>query len=979
MNHLNLIVSGIHISHRSEPVAKRHARFDLATSPFRFPAGWIQRAAAILVALFAIAAFPQLAQAQAVQFAPPVQYGDGGGGGGPHNVILADFNGDGILDMALVDTGSFGVAILLGNGDGTFRYSGFYGTDPYPGFNIAAGDFNGDGFLDLAVPSNYGPTPDVDIFFGNGDGTFQPKVPLYIGGVVTAVAVQDLNGDGHPDLVVTNAAIGSVFVLLGNGDGTFQAPVAYNIGAGSNDVAIADINGDGKPDIVVPAGGGVDVLLGNGDGTFQPAIFTVTYDGSYTGIAIGDFNGDGKPDVAILSYASAGIVTVLLGNGDGTFATPVNYPLDPANSYPEAVAVADFTGNGILDLAVTNATTANLSVLVGNGDGTFQPAVDFMVAGYNSNDSGIAVADLNGDGKPDVVISNYNDNTVSVLLNTSPPLVTVPNIVGQTQGAATTSITGAGLVVGTVNTASSNTVPSGSVISESPAAGTQVNVGWAINLVVSTGPAQVAVPNVVGQTQGAATTSISGAGLVVGTVNTASSNTVPSGSVISESPAPGTLVNVGSAVNLVVSTGPAQVAVPNVVGQTQGAATTSISGAGLVVGTVGTASSNTVPSGSVISESPAPGTLVNLGSAVNLVVSTGPAQVAVPNVVGQTQGAATTSINGAGLVVGTVGTASSNTVPSGSVISESPAPGTLVNLGSAVNLVVSTGPAQYLLTTAANPSAGGTVSPATGNHPSGAVVSLKATPNPGYVFSNWTGSAVANANSASTTITMSGPESVTANFVPAIAVSPSSLSFGTVYLGSITTNNVIVTNTGIAAITMNDPFLSIVSGGDSSEFIALNLCPRSLAAGSSCTITIFFIAGPFFNPQTATLSVMDSAPNSPQNVSLTAQVIDPQAQLSVINWNFGTQKENTSSSPTPVTLVNTGATALTINSIAIAGRNPADFNETNNCPASLAVKSSCTIYVTFKPLAKGSLSGSVVITDNAWNSPQSITLSGTGN
>ncbi|MGA2601334.1 MAG: choice-of-anchor tandem repeat GloVer-containing protein [Bryobacteraceae bacterium] len=134
--------------------------------------------------------------------------------------------------------------------------------------------------------------------------------------------------------------------------------------------------------------------------------------------------------------------------------------------------------------------------------------------------------------------------------------VTVPNVVGLTQTAATTSITGVGLVLGTVTMASSSSVPSGDVISQNPTAGTSVNLGSAVNLVISTGPAQVAVPNVVGMTQAAATTSITNAGLVVGTVTTASSATVPSGDAISESPMAGTEVNLGSEVNLVISTGP---------------------------------------------------------------------------------------------------------------------------------------------------------------------------------------------------------------------------------------------------------------------------------------------------------------------------------------------------------------------------------------------------------------------------------------
>jgi beta-lactam-binding protein with PASTA domain len=203
--------------------------------------------------------------------------------------------------------------------------------------------------------------------------------------------------------------------------------------------------------------------------------------------------------------------------------------------------------------------------------------------------------------------------------------VSVPNVVGLTQAAATTSITSAGLVVGTVTTQSSSTVAAGSVISEAPTAGTSVNTGSAVNLVVSSGPAQVSVPNVVGLTQAAATTSITSAGLVVGTVTTQSSSTVASGTVISEAPTAGTSVNTGSAVNLVVSSGPAQVSVPNVVGLTQAAATTSITSAGLVVGTVTTQSSSTVASGDVISESPTAGTSVNVGSTVNLVVSTGAA------------------------------------------------------------------------------------------------------------------------------------------------------------------------------------------------------------------------------------------------------------------------------------------------------------------------------------------------------------------
>ncbi len=272
--------------------------------------------------------------------------------------------------------------------------------------------------------------------------------------------------------------------------------------------------------------------------------------------------------------------------------------------------------------------------------------------------------------------------------------VAVPSVVGQTQAAATTAITNAGLTLGTVTPAASTTIAMGNVISQSPAAGPLANVGAAVNLVISSGPTQIAVPNVVAQTQAAATTAITSAGLTVGTAATSASAMVSAGSVISQSPAAGTQANAGSAVNVVISTGPAQVAVLNVVGQTQAAATTAITGAGLVVGTVTNQASSTVPAANVISSSPGAGTQVATGSAVNLVVSTGPAQVAVPNVVGLTQAAATTAITGAGLAVGTVTDQPSSTVPPGTVISSSPVAATQVATGSAVNLVISTGPAQ---------------------------------------------------------------------------------------------------------------------------------------------------------------------------------------------------------------------------------------------------------------------------------------------
>jgi beta-lactam-binding protein with PASTA domain len=270
--------------------------------------------------------------------------------------------------------------------------------------------------------------------------------------------------------------------------------------------------------------------------------------------------------------------------------------------------------------------------------------------------------------------------------------VAVPNVVGQLQASAVSAITGAGLIADPI-TAINNAAPAGTVLGQSPIGGTVAATGSSVSLVVSAGVASVIVPGVTGQTQANAQAAITGAGLAVGAVTSANSATVAAGLVISQNPIAGTSVAPGSAVALVVSLGPALVTVPGVTGQTQAAAQAAITGAGLAVGAVSSANSATVAAGLVISQNPIGGTSVAPGSAVALVVSLGPALVTVPSVVGLTQPSAQTAITGAGLSVGTVTTASSDTVAAGLVISQNPAGGGSAALGSAVSFVVSTGPA----------------------------------------------------------------------------------------------------------------------------------------------------------------------------------------------------------------------------------------------------------------------------------------------
>ncbi len=207
--------------------------------------------------------------------------------------------------------------------------------------------------------------------------------------------------------------------------------------------------------------------------------------------------------------------------------------------------------------------------------------------------------------------------------------VIVPGVIGQTRTVATSSIVAAGLTLGTVTTASSATVASGSVISQSPLGGTEVAANTGVALVVSSGPPQVTVPNVVGLTQAAALSAVTNTGLKAGAVSAVSSATVAAGLVISQVPAAGVTVASGTAVVLVVSAGPAKVAVPNVVGMTQAAAASAIANAGLVVGAVTKVSNAGVPAGSVISQDPAAGTGIPVTSPVDLVMSSGPGAIGI--------------------------------------------------------------------------------------------------------------------------------------------------------------------------------------------------------------------------------------------------------------------------------------------------------------------------------------------------------------
>ena len=279
-------------------------------------------------------------------------------------------------------------------------------------------------------------------------------------------------------------------------------------------------------------------------------------------------------------------------------------------------------------------------------------------------------------------------------INTYAGPVIVPDVVDTPEADARTTIEEAGLTVGNVSNENSETIVAGNVISQDPAAGTEVEAESAVDLVVSDGPAPVIVPDVVDLSLADATTTLNAAGLDLGNTSEQSDETVPEGDVISQDPAAGTEVAAGSEVDLVISSGPAPVTVPSVTGLNLADATSALEADDLVVGNTSEQSDETVPEGDVISQDPAAGTEVEAGSAVDLVISTGPATVpaTVPNVVDDSLAVATGKIEAADLVVGNTSEQSSETVPEGDVISQDPVGGTEVEAGSAVDLVISSGP-----------------------------------------------------------------------------------------------------------------------------------------------------------------------------------------------------------------------------------------------------------------------------------------------
>ena len=829
---------------------------------------------------------------------------------------LGDFNGDGILDLAeVIDNASrYTIQIRLGKGDGTFREATTtlpIGAEPT---GLVVGDFNGDNIADLAYPISADGS--VNILLGKGDGTFTPAQNKATAANPQGIVVDDFNGDGIEDLAIANYSGNSITILLGNGDGTFEKSAASSA-TGKAPVAIAtgDFNGDGIEDLAVanseePAAG-VTILLGKGDGTFDagpspndagpspnPKFMQISYTSS---IVVADFNGDGKADLAFFSNGNVyGNVSssVLLGNGDGTFTpTTLVWPEVPAMS--GALTVGDFNGDGIPDLMVAGGGFKDSAqIVLGNGDGTFNladlgldPAV--VVSG--------SAGDLDGDGLPDFVAVGPRDpgNATNVLLTR---------------------------VFHTAGIAAPLPLP--------------VNTG--VNLIASNYPGD---SNFSASSSNALTVTALTTGATLGPPNMQfGDRTVGTQS--------------GGSTLVLTSTGTGPLSITGI----------QLTGAN--------------PSSFVLSP---PGTLHGCPSSLfggqqcSVQVqfapqALGPASAVITVVDNAPVSTQTTSLSGTGVDAASATLSVTSLSYSSQLLGTSSASQqvTVTNKSTDKALIITgitlSGPNASSFAFENN--CGSTLAP-------GAVCDVH-----GHFSPTTDG-----ANSAVITISDNGldsPQTIalygTGVDIAAAALSATSLSFGDHTVGTssasqqVTLTNPSASNTlFIASVTLSGPNAAAFAFGGNC-YGDLNL-PH----GTSCTLQVHF-APTTTGAQSAVITVTDNAANSPQTVILSGTGVDaPLAVLSATSISYGNQALGTSSASHQVTLTNKSTDkTLTIASIALSGANTSAFTLMNNCGSSLAPGALCDIHGQFTPAAADSYSAVVTIKDDAPDTPQTLSLSGTG-
>ncbi|HEV2498035.1 MAG TPA: FG-GAP-like repeat-containing protein [Terriglobia bacterium] len=876
----------------------------------------------------------------------------------PTALAVADFNGDGKPDLITANVGNATVSVLLNDGGGTFtrKDSALPDMPAYAGFDaLAVGDFNSDGRLD-AVATN---TTGQQLFFleGNGDGTFATVTTalvcpspsacsaLSLPNAIQYILAMDLNHDGKVDLTVaTNAADGLVAVLLGNGDGTFQQPVLSALGVSATSIALADINGDGQFDLVGTDSqfNSADVLLGTDIGTFGAIssvdLGTNVYEPAAAVAA--DFNGDGKLDLAVAEPgAPNGQIGVELGNGDGTFRGPIYSPLITEAFNTNLMLAGDFNGDGKPDLVVLDSYGAGFEVLLGNGDGTFQAPIDTALPA-NSAFQGFAAGDFNGDSKSDLaVVTNGTGSNplLTIYLSNgdgsfhvgaqypvsvySKVIATDFNHDGKLDLAVTSSGGALQVFLGNGDGTFSRPITGQSITYNGVPIAIDANGDGKIDLVVGT-------------YQGVAFLAGNGDGTFQNPIY--SDLSFQWGSFVTgDFNGDGKLDLVGAAPGNVVANG-AAVLLGNGDGTFQSPQPFGFPGAF----TSGTVTGDFNSDG--ISDLALPYQAFSGPSVATLYLSA-PVAAVCPGSLNASPGLVCASgLTFPNNIVGLTSDDSHDVV----VLSNSGnAPLKITSISATGDFSADSGECTTLAIGAGCENRVNFSPTAEGTRTGKLIITDNATPSPQTV--SLTGVGVA----------------------PVASLSVSSLNFSSQSLGTTSsTQSVVLTNKGNASLNI----VGIGNGGDFAQ--TYNNCGSSVAIGASCTISVTFTPTAV-GPRSATLTIQDNAPGSPQSVALTGTGLSAAVvNLSATSLNLGSEIVGGTTAAQSVTLKNTGTAALGITSITAGG----DFSATNNCGASVAAGGSCTISITFKPSAGGSRTGSIAITDNAPSSPQTVALLGSG-
>jgi hypothetical protein len=356
----------------------------------------------------------------AEQFRHPVYYKTGPNTS-PHYAIAVDLRDNGLTDVVTADYPGSYVTVLLGNNDGTFlKAQRIVVPNAYW---IAAGDFNEDGKLDLVVLETARGTGVLQILLGDGTGKFQFGPSYNTGVTPISVAAADFDGDGHLDLAEANEAgfkdAGSVMVFRGTGKETFKKPATYKVDYSPWAITAGDLNGDGHPDLAVTnIAGFVSVLMNDDTGKFGKPVNYDAGGGETTDVKIADLNHDGYADLAAADL-SLSKIAVLLNKGDGTFGKTSLYTtvLPNQDNGADGLVIADFNLDGNLDIAAANLN-GNSALLYGDGTGKFRAPVPIHDRIKFAGASSIASGDLNNDGAPDLAIPIQNDGKVAIMINT---------------------------------------------------------------------------------------------------------------------------------------------------------------------------------------------------------------------------------------------------------------------------------------------------------------------------------------------------------------------------------------------------------------------------------------------------------------------------------------------------------------------------------------------------------------------------------